>query len=562
MLTGEDLGKYLLVGDLAVGGMAEVFLAVQKGMEGVLKAVVVKRVLPNLTENPHFREMFADEARIAARLEHPNIVRTYDFGANNEQYFTVMEYLAGEDIARLMPRLVKTQHQLPLAGVAWIIGEICKGLHFAHELTDADGNPMHLVHRDLTGSNVVLTYAGEVKIIDFGVAKTTTNQAKTKSGAIKGKLAYMAPEQLSAGPLDRRVDVFAAGVIMWQLLTLRPLFARDSQAATMYAVMNETIEPPSVYRDDVPARLDEICLRALARSPSDRYATMEEMQDELEEFAATQPPLDRKWLVQLLESLFGQTRAEAKRAIAQTRELKRNIAIVMRGRGEVVGRPSGRIDTAPVRIAALALEGSGPVVRAVGSNAQLAPAPAARSRLETIAVGALTALTIGALVFVFQMGTPAQAAKLTPALVKTGELVIESQPVGAHVFIDGEPTGLRTPVHLAGLDARAHAIRIEAPGFQATEATLEAIADQSVRKSFTLQPVDSGPGQLVVRGLAKGSSLFVDDVEYIAGEVIALPPGTYHLRVVARGQTVVDQKIDLGHGHQIWELRGKQLVRP
>ncbi|NVB84078.1 MAG: protein kinase [Kofleriaceae bacterium] len=559
MLTGEDLGEYLLVGELAVGGMAEIFLAVQKGLEGVHKAVVVKRVLPGLTDSPSFRQMFADEARIAARLDHPNIVRTYDFRAADDQYFTVMEYLAGEDIAGLTRRLRTSQQVLPLAGVARIISDICKGLHFAHELTDTAGNPMGLVHRDLTGSNVVVTYAGEVKIIDFGVAKTTTNMTKTEAGTIKGKLAYMAPEQIANRPIDRRADVFSTGVVMWQLITLQPLFARNSQAATMYAVMNDPIPPPSEYRPGVPARLDEICLRALARSPSDRYATMEDLQRDLDAFAATQPPLERRWLVTLLESQFGQTRAEAKRAIAQTRELKRNIAIVMRGRAEAVGRPSGRLDITPVVAAMRAIDGE--PLHAIGSNADHAPVPQLRSRAGVITIGALTTLTVGIVAAVFLMGSTHPAPKpVRPAVL--GKLDIDSEPNGANVFIDGEPTGLRTPVHLVGVVARTHTIRLELPDFDPLEVTLDAPPDQTLRRTFKLRPVDGAIGQLVVRGLADGSSLFVDDVEYLAGEVVALPVGSYRLRVVADRQTLVDQKVDLGRGQQIWELRGNQLVRP
>src|ERR1044071_2894607 len=162
-IIGERFGKYLLVGEIAVGGMAEVFLAVHKGVEGFIKVVVIKRVLPHLTSNPDFVRMFIDEARLAARLEHPNIIRTYEFGEVDGQYFTVMEYLPGEDLAKTLDKLSFAQQQMPFHVVGGIVAQICAGLHFAHGLTDTAGRPLNLVHRDVNPANVIVTYTGEVK---------------------------------------------------------------------------------------------------------------------------------------------------------------------------------------------------------------------------------------------------------------------------------------------------------------------------------------------------------------------------------------------------------------
>jgi serine/threonine protein kinase len=330
-LRGERFSKYLLVGEIARGGMGEVFLAIQQGLEGFSKVVVVKRVVSHLTKSADFTRMFIDEARLAARLEHPNIVKTYEFGDHEGQYYTVMEFLAGEDLRKAFHRLNLTPHRrLALALTVHIVAQICNGLHFAHELTDHDGVPLNLVHRDVNPANVIVTYTGEVKVIDFGVAKVNTAEKKTLAGVIKGKIAYMSPEHILSRDPDRRSDVFSTGIILWELLMGRPLFARDCDAATMYAVLNDPIPRPSSERPEIPPQLDAIVARSLARSPDDRFGTADEMRAALDALAASLPKCDGRSIGRMMEKLFGTTRAEAKRSIAQARSLAHNISLVMK----------------------------------------------------------------------------------------------------------------------------------------------------------------------------------------------------------------------------------------
>ncbi|HEU4730971.1 MAG TPA: serine/threonine-protein kinase, partial [Kofleriaceae bacterium] len=242
---GERFGKYLLVGEIAQGGMGEVFLAVQQGPEGFSKILVVKRVLGHLTADSEFTRMFIDEARLAARLEHSNIVKTYEFGEHEGQYYTVMEFLAGEDLGKMLYNLGLRAELMALPLAIHITAQLCNGLHFAHELTDHAGRPLHLVHRDVNPANVIVTYTGEVKIIDFGVAKFDKAEIKTATGMLKGKFAYMSPEYIQSHVLDRRSDVFSLGIVLWEMLTGRQLFARDTTGATMYAVMDDPITMPS-----------------------------------------------------------------------------------------------------------------------------------------------------------------------------------------------------------------------------------------------------------------------------------------------------------------------------
>ncbi|MCE9580197.1 MAG: serine/threonine protein kinase, partial [Deltaproteobacteria bacterium] len=339
-IDGERFGKYLLVGELGFGGMAEVFLAVQRGLEGFVKVVTLKRVLPHLSRSPEFVRMFIDEARLAARLEHANIVRTYEFGEHEGRYYTVMEYLPGEDLVSILKCAKATGQPLPLSVAATIVAHLCNGLHFAHELTDQAGRSLGLVHRDINPSNAIITYAGEVKIIDFGIAKSSANSNQTVAGTIKGKLAYMSPEQILARGVDRRSDVFSLGIVLWELVTGRPLFSRSNESATLYAIMNDPIPRAGRVRADVPEELEAIIATALARTPADRFDSAEEMRVALERFLATEGKIDGHDLARTIEGLFGKARAEAKRSISQTRSLAKNVSLVMKLRTEVGGSVS------------------------------------------------------------------------------------------------------------------------------------------------------------------------------------------------------------------------------
>jgi len=462
-LVGEHFGRYMIVGEVATGGMAEVFLGVHKGLEDFVKVVVIKRVLPQWSSSPEFVRMFIDEARIAARLDHPNIVRTYEFGEVDGQYFTTMEYLPGEDLTKTLNRLVQTKEQMPVHIAAGVVSQVCAGLHFAHQLTDTVGRPLGLVHRDVNPSNVVVTYGGEVKLIDFGVAKTTSN-IKTQTGTIKGKLSYMSPEQILGRETDQRSDVFSTGVVLWELLAQRPLFTRATEAATLYAILNDPITPPSRVRSDVPYELDLIVMQALARSPGDRFASAEEMQEALEQFLEHQfPKYDARSLARMLEELFGADRARAKRSIAQTRSLSANISLVMKLRTDV-----RRND-----------------LLATGSHPDEPPAP--RSKLVPIlAILMLLGIAAG-VVYLVSATDPSSSSDPVAAEVAHASIKIESTPAGAAISIGGEPTGLTTPATISGITARDVAIRLELPGHAPITEQVMVPAGATLTKSYTFE---------------------------------------------------------------------------
>jgi eukaryotic-like serine/threonine-protein kinase len=552
-VVGERFGKYLIVGELAVGGMAEIFLGVQRGLEGFVKVVVIKRVLEQFSKNPEFVRMFIDEARLAARLEHPNIVRTYEFGEVAGQYFTTMEYLAGEDLSKVLNRLALAKRSMPFNVAAKVIHEVCAGLQFAHQLTDTAGRPLNLVHRDVNPANIIITYGGEVKIIDFGVAKTDAN--KTINKTIKGKIAYMSPEQLVARGVDARSDVFSTGIVLWELITGQPLFARESEAATVYALMNDPIPPASRYRRDVPPELDNIVGCALSRTPADRYDSAEEMASALEKFLAGQPKCDGRVIARITEELFGAPRAQAKRSIAQTRSLGRNISRVMKLRTDV------RADL---------LEGLDNLASGSGSASSDAPTDAARRGRESDRAPGRGALlwtlvmlmcVAGGVLYVLYgtdlVSTPESATAEQPA--SGASLEISSTPTGAAISIGGEPTGLKTPATLTGLTGKEVSVRLELPGYGTVTDSVAVAAGDATRKHFTF--VARETGRLIVSDLPSGAVVLVDGQEFEAGELIDIAQGTHEVRVVVNGRTTTQQQIETTAGDQHWQLAGDVLVR-
>jgi len=291
----EKIGRYQLCFELASGGMASVYLARAEGAPGFEKLVALKRIHPHLADEKDYVEMFLDEARIASRITHANVCSVFDFGEAEGEYFIAMEYLVGEPLSRVQRRVVANADQrasalLP-ARMARVIAQACEGLHAAHELRDADGESLDVVHRDVSAENLFVTYDGATQVVDFGIAHARQRVHHTEAGQVKGTFPYMAPEQMTAAVVDRRVDVWALGAVLWELLTLRTLFLRDTDVNTMYAVLSGEIRPPSDYRSDVPPELDEIVLKALQRSPHERWQSAREMGKALRRFLAKQDDL-------------------------------------------------------------------------------------------------------------------------------------------------------------------------------------------------------------------------------------------------------------------------------
>ncbi|MDQ3341804.1 MAG: protein kinase [Myxococcota bacterium] len=282
------LGRYQIVKHLANGGMAQVLLARATGIEGFERHVVVKRIHQNRAEDPVFVKMFLDEARLAAQLHHNNIVQVHDIGKEKGEYFFAMEYVHGEDLRKLLMTVNKKKEKVPFEHVVTIVTTAALALHHAHEQRGADRKPLGLVHRDVSPANIIVGYDGNVKVVDFGIAKAALRTTEdTKAGSLKGKVAYMSPEQCAGLSVDRRGDVYSLGIVLFELSTVRRLFKGNNDFLTMSSIVQGNIPKPSSYRADIPAELEGIILKALSIEAADRYQSADEMREALEAFAAT-----------------------------------------------------------------------------------------------------------------------------------------------------------------------------------------------------------------------------------------------------------------------------------
>ncbi len=313
----HQLGKYRLIIELAQGGMGCVYLAVQQGLAGFNKLAVVKELKPSLAEEHGFLEMFLDEARLSARLNHPNVVQTNDVAIDQGRAYIAMEYLDGQSLVRMRARLTRAG-MLPLAMHLRILAEACHGLHHAHELRDFDGTPLGVVHRDVSPHNVFVTYDGQVKLMDFGVAKALSSSHETTAGVVKGKVAYMAPEQVAGDPVDRRADVFSVGVMIWEAVANKRMWDQMRVETIIARIMVGDIPRIVEAAPGAPPKLVALIDRATARRPEDRHPDVEALRVELEaciaDLGGGEPSVLRE-LGRAMADAFAQERAQINEAV-------------------------------------------------------------------------------------------------------------------------------------------------------------------------------------------------------------------------------------------------------
>ena len=485
------IGRHQVLGYIATGGMAELFL----GKEPPGRPVVIKRILPHLARQASFVSMFVDEARIGSMARHPNLVEVYELGQVGTDLFLVMEYLVGENLAGLVRRLVRRGERMPPGLAAYLVAEVCDGLHAAHELKDEDGRRLELVHRDVSPQNIFITYGGDVKLLDFGVATAAYRLTQTATGEVKGKYAYMSPEQCRGEELDRRSDLFSLGTVLYELTTLRRLFKRPNELQVMKAVCEEPIPRPTRELAGYPPALEEICVRALARDRRQRYATALEMRDALlaaiPQLGETGDPHEA--LASKLARLFGDRVAQKRELLERVRsgaqlgqllEAEVDEAVEIPLVSHATATPLSKIrrrrpgsDETEVRggrgakrmaiaIALAVVVGSalGLWMRLRARNATPAPDAAAAVHVEPAAMPVVTA--------------PLDAA---PSSVS---IDVETQPAGVHVLLDGHDRGA-TPLHL-DLPRGTTPMKVElrAPGYQ--RSTQDLVPDRDQRLVITL----------------------------------------------------------------------------
>ena len=316
---GRVFGKFRLLASLGSGGMGEVFLAMTRGGLGVRKLNVIKRLrhFAEDDQREHAQQMFLNEARVATLLNHPNVVQTYDVGIEDGRMYLVMEYLEGQSLHALYKHQSGGERRVDDRIILKMISDTLFGLHYAHELCDYDGKPLNIVHRDLSPHNIIITYEGVAKIVDFGIAKTSVS-TKTELGVIKGKFAYMAPEQAGDGPVDRRADVFVMGIGLWELLSGQRLVARRNDLQTITRLLNDDFQTLSSVRPDIDPTLNAIVMKALHKDPSLRYQSALEMREALENcLAARFRPVRQEELGKCVTDLFKEDRAAIQQRIQE-----------------------------------------------------------------------------------------------------------------------------------------------------------------------------------------------------------------------------------------------------
>ncbi len=419
----RQYGKYFLVKKLAEGGMAEIFLAKQMGVERFEKNVVVKRMLAHLSGVQDFVSMFLDEARLAATLAHPNVVQILDLGLEEGCYFIAMEYLAGEDFSTVIRSAAKRGNYVPLNVVLKVIADAAHGLNFAHEVTDGKGQKLNIVHRDVSPSNIFVTYNGQVKMLDFGIAKAESRVTNTTAGVVKGKYQYMSPEQASSSPVDRRSDVYSLGVCLYEAVTNTRPFARESDLAVLNAVLKNEYRAPSEARPDLPLEVVQIIVKALSPIPETRYQSAAELAGDIEQYLrATTSVSNGKALAQYMFEFFGEERVQSKTRIDSLEELKTKAGLVSNS-----GSPT--FPEVPVVLTGI----SSSVTKPEHGTAAVMPKSVVewrKKRTSTLAVAITAALAIGVIGTVLALKL---SGSTTKDPVDAGPTVVVPVPVQVQV---------------------------------------------------------------------------------------------------------------------------------
>jgi serine/threonine protein kinase len=301
----DNYGPYRLVDRIAVGGMAEVFKAKLKGVEGFEKTVAIKRILPHLSDNKEFVDMFVDEAKMVAGLTHPSIVQIFDLGRIDKSYYIAMEYVHGRDLRTILKRAKDKGLRMPLDLCLRVAGQVCSALEYAHRKKDDRGRAMQIVHRDVSPQNILISFEGQVKLTDFGIAKAATKASNTDRGALRGKLLYMSPEQAWGKAMDRRSDLFSLGIVLYEMITdQKPFLGVGTEMSILEAVRQCRIEPPRKVNSRVPGTLDAVVMKALARDPDQRYQDAGEMHRALDKVVSERQPPSASDLARFVEVLF------------------------------------------------------------------------------------------------------------------------------------------------------------------------------------------------------------------------------------------------------------------
>ncbi|MBK6688661.1 MAG: serine/threonine protein kinase [Deltaproteobacteria bacterium] len=515
-------GRYLLLDRINVGGMAEVFRGKTGGVEGFERMVALKRILPNIAADPDFITMFVDEAKLAVQLQHANIAQIYDLGKVDEIYFIAMEYISGVDLRTMWDRARNRNRLLPIAMSCHIMQKACEGLDAAHRKKDQDGVDISLVHRDVSPQNVLISFEGEVKIIDFGIARAAGKVSKTQAGVLKGKFGYMSPEQVRGVDLDNRSDIFACGVVLYELLVGDRLFLGESDFSTLEKVRNVEMVPPTRLNKNLSPQLERIVMKALAKNREDRYRWASEMAEDLQRYLfSTNQPFARTDLQRYMAQHFKEelvkekarldkyksiTAADAeeeRRAVEEARELHTEVAEV-RDRPGPAPANGQRRDPTGLRAAPLSFQDA--VIPVAPPPPPVVIAPPAKPRLPTWAAGVIGGLLA---LIVAVGGILAYVATTKPS---PGALTITATPNNAEISINDRLVSNQSPYTLDNLEPNTYVLSVSAEGYEKVIRAVKVGPGESRLETVVL-PKKAGTASIIILTQPEGLKVFLNGVD-------------------------------------------------
>jgi serine/threonine protein kinase len=559
-------GRYILLDRINVGGMAEVFRGKSQGVEGFERLVALKRILPSISADEDFIEMFIDEAKLAVQCQHANIAQVYDLGKVDEAYYIAMEYVSGVDLRTMWDRARNRNRLLPIAMSCYVMQRACEGLDAAHRKKDQSGKDIGLVHRDVSPQNILVSFEGEVKVIDFGIAKSKSKVSKTQAGILKGKFGYMSPEQVRGTELDNRSDIFACGSILYELVVGDRLFLGESDFSTLEKVRNVEMVPPTRLNKNLSPHLERIVMKALAKNREDRYRWASEMAEDLQRYLfSSNQPFARTDLQRYMQQHFKEELEKEKDRLDKYKSVTfaqfepqetskpkkdptRTAATEMQsGIDELRGELANETTTAgqlakevsnsgfkarPIAVSAAVLaEGS-------TSRPSLTPTPAviegSSSRLPPWAaglIGGLIAVVLVALGVVWY---------LTHAKPAPGALSIEVTPKDAEIYVNDKLVSTMSPYTYENLPPGTYVLRVEKTGFQALIRAVAVTEGQARMESVVLE-AKKGSASVVVLSKPAGLSVWVDgkDSGRVTPATIAELAQGEHQILIKRNQTTL-----------------------
>ncbi len=567
-------GPYELLGRIAFGGMAEIYLARELGSQGTQRMMVVKRVLPHVAEDDTFVEMFRDEARLAMQLNHPNICHVYSFGEAENTYYLAMEWVNGKPLSKLIRR-AREHGGMPIPIALKIIAQVAEALDYAHRAADPTGEPLGVVHRDVSPQNVMISYDGVVKLLDFGIAKATSHSSRTEAGVIKGKFAYMSPQQCVGEPIDSRADIFALGICLFEALAGKNPFRRKTEFETMTHIVGDPTPDVLARRSEIPEAVAGIIEKALMKQPDRRYQTAADMQFALEQvLASTGTLVNSARIGEYIRSLFAEdvrdgpqldtklsaySPGQSSQEEIVTGDSKRppppgstELDAVAMPVPVPVGEPvtARRRGTSPViwGLAVLTLLGGLAAGGGVIAWTLLRP-----SRAEPVAVAQPTEPAAA---------TPPETPPAPPAAPSMGSVFLESDPPGASIELDGSPVAGQTPLDIGMVSEGVHVVTFSLDGHEPWRGNVVVVAGRRatltgdlVRERRAARP----PGRLSLN-TRPWSKVYVG--RRLLGTTpigrAEVPSGTVRLRLVDRDGTVHRRTVRVpsgGHVSESFDLR-------